>query len=112
MHALSGLIVILTATSLRGWKRAERAMYVNLSIAKALDQSVPTEMVAFVRLQRFGTEIFSFDTTAEQKSHLEGAAVYDHSWPVRNTCMHIGHYCCQYDVTIKEILGTGLGKYY
>lgn len=26
--------------------------------------------------------------------------------------MHIGHCCCLYDVTIEEILGTSLEKYY
>ena len=69
-------------------------------------------MVAFVRLQGFGTEIFSFDTTVGPKCHLEGAAVYDHSWQVRTACVHIGHHRCLYDVIIEEILGTGLGKYY
>ena len=66
-----------------------------------------------MRLQRFGTEIFSFDTTSEQKCHLEGAAVYDHSWQVGQAVgTYIGHYHCLYDVIIKEILGTGWGNIY
>ena len=45
-----------------------------------------------------------------QKCHLEGAAVYDHSWHVMARCVHIGHYYCLYYALIEEILGTGMGK--